>query len=383
MSPPSNFSKYLFECYFPSIDHTVPGFIEFDPHKNLGIVKCPLPPHEPLATGKLSYTNFEFRDLSHNGTLHLTACVRPISKREHELTAVVAARNIACHMEEWLENLFIHGFDHVYFYDHFNDDNQTHALLQRYVMQGLVTVFPWRMSRDVLWGGKWDRAQIMLYNDALHRFRHKWMFVGDVDEFPFYAPLTEPPGVPNVTFFNQTKFALPNATKPHFERPQVPAFTIEHNRPMLRKAFLGYLEQLEAKSNNTLGAIEMRHLLFGTAIGTNNQTRPFCLPDGQLKLREQIMRGGIVPSTQILSQIARKYIARTERTRIVSIHMIAKGGPIVVAPMNTLRLHHYWRGERSSRLINNMYVDVTAVRWADVIQHRIAQRRNSTISGLT
>lgn len=382
MSPRSNFSKYEFECHFPSVNQTVPGIIEHDPHKNLGIVKCLVPQNEPLALGIRTSTTFEFRDLSHHGSLQFTSCVRPISKRKYELTAVVAARNIACHLEEWLENLFIHGFDHVYFYDHFNEDAHTHALLSRYIMQGLVTVMPWRMSRDILWGGVWDRAQIMLYNDALHRFRHDWLFVGDVDELPFFAPLTQPPGIANVTFFNQTKYLDKSIPRPDFKLPPIPEFSVNHTRKMMRKPFLSYLEALDAQSNHTLGAVEMRHLLFGTAFGTNNKTQPFCLPNGQLKLRAQVMRGGILPSSHRLSQIARKYIAKTDRVKIVSIHMIAKGGPIVVAPMNTLRLHHYWRGERSSKLEHNMWVDVSGVRWADVIEKRIAQRRNGTLTGL-
>lgn len=380
MQPESNFHKYEFECHFPSVDVTVPGVIETDPHKNLGIVKCALPPNEPLATGKSTFTTFTFRDLSHRGHTQFTTCVHPTSKISYELAAVIAGRNIGCHLEEWLENLFMQGVDHVFFYDHFNEDTYTHSLLRRYVLQGLVTVMPWRMTRDVLWGGKFDRGQIMLYNDALHRFRAKWLFIGDVDEFPLFTPHTEPEGVAEVSFFNQTKYLDSNAPRPQFQLPSIPKFKSNNmSRAVIRRDLVGYLDYLDAKSNYKLGSIEVRHLLFGTTVGFNNATQPFCLPDGKLKLREQVMRGGILPNAHPLSQIARKYIARTERTQIVSIHMIAKGGPIVVAPMNILRLHHYWRGERGSRPINNMWLDTSAVRWADIIEQRIIDRRNGTL----
>lgn len=382
MSPKSNFHLYKFECHFVASDTTIPGVIEVDPHKNLGIIKCPLPANEPMAKGESSSTKIILRDLTHDGTLPMTACSRPISSHKFELSAVVAARGIACHLEEWLENLFMHGFDHVFFYDHFNDDSLTHSILKRYILQGLVTVFPWRMSKDVLWGGTWDRAQIMLYTDGLYRFRTKWLFVGDVDEFPFLAPLTVPEGTPEVRFYNQTKIVEGNAAPPPFILPDIPHYTKKPTRSLMRESMLDVLDEMDRESHYTLGAIELRQLLFGTSRGADNRTQPHCLPDGKLKLREQVMRGTILPSKNRLSEVARKYIARTDRVQVASIHMIAKGGPIVQAPMNRLRLHHYWRSKRATRPENNLWVDTSAVRWADIVQQRIEQRRYGSLVGL-
>lgn len=381
MSPKSNFHLYKFECHFIESDTTVPGVLEVDPHRNLGIVKCPLPAKEPMAKGLSTTTKFILRDLVHDGTLPMTACSRPASSHKYELAAVVAARDIACHMEEWLENLFLHGFDHVFFYDHFNDDALTHNILKRYILQGLVTVFPWRMTKDVLWGGTWDRAQIMLYTDALYRFRTKWLFVGDVDEFPFLAPLTVPEGTSEVTFFNSTKLLDGTMAPEPFVVPPIAEYTTKPTRTVMKESMLDVLDEIDRDSKYTLGAVELRQLLFGTSRGTDNSTQPHCLPDGKLKLREQVMRGTIYPSKNRLSEVARKYIARTDRTQVASIHMIAKGGPIVVAPMNRLRMHHYWRSKRAARAENNLWVDTSAVRWADIVQERIEQRRYGSLTG--
>lgn len=378
-SPKSNFHLYKFECYFVASDTTVPGFIEVDPHRNLGIVKCPLPHDEPMAKGHSSSTKLILRDLVHEGTLEMTACSRPASSHKYELAAVVAARDIGCHMEEWLENLFMHGFEHVYFYDHFNDDSLSHGILKRYILQGLVTVFPWRMSRDVLWGGHWDRAQIMLYTDGLYRFRTKWLFVGDVDEFPFLAPLTVPEGTAEVTFYNATK--LNEGKRPPFVLPNIAPYTKKPTRTAIRESMLDVLDEMDRDSHYTLGAVELRQLLFGTSVGPDNSTKPGCLPNGRLKLREQVMRGSILPSKNRLSEVARKYIARVDRVQVASIHMIAKGGPIVVAPMSRLRMHHYWRSKRATRPENNLWIDTSAVRWADVVEERIEARRYGSLVG--
>ena len=269
-SPAKNFSRYHFECFFPETKHTSPGRIQKDAHGNVAVIKCQLPANDPLKEGK-STTTVEFRDLTHKGHVTLTACLHPKSKVEYELAAVVVARDIACQLETWLEHLFLLGFDHVFFYDHFNSDEATMKILKRYVAQGLMTVFPWRLSRDKLWGGKFDREQIVLYNDAIYRFQSQWLYVADVDEFPFFGLMMRPPDIPAPQFFNQSLYNPPTnrmgtsqpitaeaqlkiLPKPDFQMPKLPQFNIsQFSRPFLRKYFLGYLDHLDAKSQFKLG----------------------------------------------------------------------------------------------------------------------------------
>lgn len=382
-NPGPHFGSYVFHCYFSSVNETTEAQWQKDPHSNVIVIKCPIPRHEPIRLGLKSSTIVEFRDITHNGHVLLNACLHPRSFYENELAAVIVARNMGCHLETWFEHLFLLGFDHIYFYDHFNDDKGTSAILERYQKQGLVTVFPWRLSNETLWGGKFDRSQIVLYNDALYRFRSKWLYVADVDEFPILTSIMIHPHADKPTFFNHTK-APQNATKrPVFAIPKPQKFNSTFSRFEVRTKFLNYIESLDYRSGYKVGEISLIQLIWGSGRGFDLASFDHCLPSGESFLQSHMMRTPIPEDlTRLDPWSQRKAIIRTSRTKVISVHVATNTTLQVVAPLAELRLHHYWRGGRGASPRTNQWMDTSLLPWAEVIANRVQSRRNGTLIGI-
>jgi hypothetical protein len=545
LNPDSNFEQYVFSCEYPDVkdesERRQDAWVEYDPHRNLALIKCKVPKEEEDRMTKLLATSrsmeFDFNrghagggggggggagptngfeyfsgsakfsipntlvnddpsysisikvilhDHTHKGSAELRGCFKSVSSYKFKLTAILLVRDSACYLEEWLEHLFFLGFDHVFVYDHFNEERESLEIFKRYIAQGLITVFPWRLSRDLPWRGTWDRLQIMLYNDALYRFRSEWMFVGDADEFPFLPSIMTPRGSsppsqkfntsllvkdPNMvlkmmqnktgfsessgppsaantqpitlstsTIINQVSMdkrmdhstlALRSPSSPIQDDPSnslssksiststtatatttattsspysPSSFTLQSasassptflarfgptlsfskslpTRESNRKFLLNFLDQVDLESGRQMGSLEMRHLVFGTSFFEDNSIKPQCLASGLTRLGSQFMRAPEVPLDVRQAEIARKYIMRQDRTRVASVHMIASGGPIITAPMESIRLLHYWRGERGAQTKLAKWIDTSAIAWSQLIADRIKRRRERSLLG--
>jgi hypothetical protein len=90
------------------------------------------------------------------------------------LGVVVIVRNEAPYLEEWLAYHIALGVDHVFLYDNGSDDD-LHAVVERHVNHGLLTVIHWPLP-----GGQLDA-----YSHALRFFGPSvdWLAFFDVDEF--------------------------------------------------------------------------------------------------------------------------------------------------------------------------------------------------------
>lgn len=117
----------------------------------------------------------------------------------HGLTAVlIVEAEKYCFLSFWLSRAFSLGFEHIYVYKqvlYTSSPDDVDKLLLPYVQKGLITVVPFfdardgcnepyisqrRFSCDTHGGNYYP-----LYQDAVQRFRAKWMLVADVNEIIF------------------------------------------------------------------------------------------------------------------------------------------------------------------------------------------------------
>lgn len=101
-------------------------------------------------------------------------------KTKYFLSTVVIVKNEARYLQEWLDFHLIIGVEHFYIYDNDSTDNIL-EILDPYISRGVVTY--------QIWGG--SNQQLIVYNDAITKFRNdtEWLAILDADEF--LVPLTK------------------------------------------------------------------------------------------------------------------------------------------------------------------------------------------------
>jgi len=100
--------------------------------------------------------------------------LRPDKSGGQYLSVVAVVKNEAPYIAEWIEYHLLAGVEKFYIYDNESDDN-IKEILEPYIKEGIVEY--------IFWHGKGQ--QIIVYNDAVERFRYNsfWLAFIDIDEF--------------------------------------------------------------------------------------------------------------------------------------------------------------------------------------------------------
>ncbi|MAQ36088.1 glycosyltransferase family 92 protein [Thioclava sp. UBA3469] len=117
--------------------------------------------------------------------MRMLRIVPPTPQQDRDGLAIpILVRDVAPYVVEWLQFHHAAGARHFFIYDNGSTDD-TLALLQPFVEQGLVTVLPWKLvARDAETGRQFN-AQISAFAHAIMTFGmnfQRFAFI-DIDEF--------------------------------------------------------------------------------------------------------------------------------------------------------------------------------------------------------